>query len=114
MIYEYMCRTCGHRHLSKVQANDVGPCVNTTCDGTLKRKYSLSIHRPMPDHFNATTGQMVGSMREFDDQLKRKSEEYTLRTGIEAKFVSHDPSEAKALGVTGEGLSETKRDALGL
>ncbi len=116
MIYSYKCRPC------RVTANldrPMGehPPVHTCpcCGREMGRDYSgVSVHRPMPEHFNATVGKPISSQRQFDDELKRKSDEYTLRTGIEAKFVSHDPSEAKALGVTSEGISESKANALGL
>jgi hypothetical protein len=116
MIYAYICRPC------RIRANldyPLGKHPSTLacggCGESMSRDYSgVSVHRPMPEHFNATVGKPISSMRQFDDELKRKSDEYTLRTGIEAKFVSHDPSEARALGVTSEGISEQKAAALGL
>lgn len=111
MIYAYACKPCritASVHHPLGQHPDSMVCAG--CGGRMGRDYSgVSVHRPMPEHFNSTVGKSISSMRQFDDELKRKSEEYTLRTGIEARFVSHDPSDAKALGVTHEGLDATNR-----
>lgn len=104
-IYEFRCRTCFHIHLSKIQAQSMD-CASCP-DGNAKRVYSVNVHRPMPDHFNQTTQTQVGSMRQFRDDLKRKSDDYFTRTGIESNFVPHDSADAKALGATNAGLDTT-------
>jgi hypothetical protein len=106
-IYEYKCRSCGTVETSDVRADSMGECPN--CFGYLTRLYSVSVAKSMPEHFNPTVGKHISSMRQFDDELKRKSDEYYLRTGIEAKFVSHDASDAAALGVTNEGIDASNR-----
>jgi hypothetical protein len=63
----------------------------------------------MPEHFNASVGHYVSNSREFADQLKIKSEEASLRTGMDHNFQPVDVTEAKALGVTDEGLEQTHR-----
>lgn len=54
----------------------------------------------MPEHFNTSTGKYVTNRQSFDDQLKRKSDEMSARTGFESNYVQVDPSDKKALGVT--------------
>lgn len=110
MIYEYKCRTCGAIATSRHRADTIGPCDDPDCSGRLTRLYSISVKPGMQEHFNPTVGKHISSMRQFSDELKVASEEYTMRTGIEAKFVPHDPHDAKALGVTGEGLDTTNRE----
>lgn len=107
-IYEFRCRTCNNNHLSKKQAQSMN-CPSCP-DGIAKRVYSVNVHRPMPTHFNSTTGTEVGSMRQFRDDLKRKSDDYFVRTGIESNFVPHDSSDARSLGVTNAGLDATNED----
>lgn len=114
MIYAYKCRKCGTRADSTRRGDVLGPC--PTCDGQLTRLYIVTLERPMMEHFNPSVGKVISSNRQFDDELKRKSEEQTLRTGIEARYVRHDPADAKALGVTHDGLDSTnaQRVAKGL
>jgi DNA-directed RNA polymerase subunit RPC12/RpoP len=118
MIYEYKCPVCGWRTTSTERGDRLQGRVCHQCGhrGPMHRVFSISVRPAMQEHFNPTVGKPISSMRQFDDELKRKSEEYTLRTGIEAKFVSHDPHEAKSLGVTNEGLDSTnaKRAEQGL
>lgn len=109
-IYSYKCRSCGHTHDTTTHATGyMGPCPRPACDGDMYRDYSsVQLARPaMQEHLNTTTGTVVRTMSQFEDDLKRKSEEATLRTGIEHKFVPHMPSEAP--GVTGEGIDESNR-----
>lgn len=57
---------------------------------------------------NATTGQVVRTETQFKTQLKRMSEEATIRTGIPHTFQPTDPTPA-ANGVTEQGLYEQNR-----
>jgi hypothetical protein len=106
-IYAYKCRLCGTRADSMTRGDSLGPCPN--CDGNLTRLFIITVERPMHEHFNPTVMKPISSNRQFDDELKRLSEERTLETGIEHKFVRHDHSDAKALGVTSEGLDESNK-----
>jgi hypothetical protein len=63
----------------------------------------------MREHFNVSTGQFVNNEQQFADQLKIKSEEASLRTGMDHNFVPVDVTDMKALGVTEEGLEHTRR-----
>jgi hypothetical protein len=126
-IYGYECRECGQAydseyHGSVLQVIDLARgftggdavFVNKECvcgHGEIKRKYSLAIHRPMMAHFNTSVGTEISSDRQFRDELKRKSEEQFLRTGIPADYVPADPAETrKAAEASGyEGLESTNR-----
>lgn len=63
----------------------------------------------MQPHFNNATGEYVTGERNFKDALKRKSEEMTVRTGMEHNYAPVDLREKDALGVTDEGLDETRK-----
>ncbi len=111
MRYSYFCTICGNEdidtHFERIGA--VGPCPCIVCGSVMRRGYSFSFVRSMAEHFNNSTGQYVSNSRDFGDQLKRKSEEASLRTGMDHNFVPVDVTDAKALGVTDEGLEETHR-----
>lgn len=127
ILYGYECRECGQEYTSEYQGNvlqviDIarGVCggdavyVNQECvcgNGEIKRKYSLAVHRPMHEHFNHSVGKPISSDRQFRDELKRKSEEHFLRTGIPADYVPSDPTETrKAVEESGGiGLESTNR-----
>jgi hypothetical protein len=125
-IYEFDCRECGEGfsvHLS-IQSYATGPysdraskerqCEN--CGAVTARSFAFSIKTPMPDHFNRSAGEYVSSERALRDAFKRQSEAASVRTGIEHNFVPLDASDAKAAGVTSEGLDETikRRRRLGM
>lgn len=105
------CTGCGNR---TEEFGDVGigcyvdPICNI-CGGRLQRIASFFFHRSMPEHYNNATGTYVNNERNFKDDLKRKSEEATIRTGMEHNFVPVDLREKEALGVTDEGLHEQTR-----
>jgi hypothetical protein len=63
----------------------------------------------MPEHFNQSTGTYISNTREFADELKRKSEEMSNRTGMTHNYQPVDVTDMKALGVTDEGLEHTHK-----
>jgi len=63
----------------------------------------------MPEHFNVAVGRPVSSSKQFADELKRKSEEASLRTGMDHNFVPVDVTDMKAVGATDEGLDHTRK-----
>ena len=77
----------------------------------IKRKYSVSVHRPMATHFNKSVGKEIGSEKQFRDELKRKGDAEFARTGIETDYQPVDPEIARrqveASG--GYGLESTNR-----
>lgn len=68
---------------------------------------SVQIAPVMQAHWNASTGTIVSSPKQFERELKRSSEEATERTGIPHNYVPVDVSDTTALGVTDEGLDAT-------
>lgn len=113
--FQYKCKSCG---LEGLLYGDIGqdpPRPESVCPdcgaNDWGRVYSLSVHRPMADHWNNTTGQVVGSMREFKEQLKRKSEEATLKSGIEHNYEPIDYSDfAHVIEASdAQGLDDTNR-----
>lgn len=118
-VYEYKCSMCGRewqetlsiKRYSEMPAPDC-----PQCDIPMARVFSFAIKTPMHEHINHTTGQLVSSERQFKDQLKRQSEEATLRTGIEHNFVPVDAKDKATFGVTNEGLDATynRRKQLGM
>jgi hypothetical protein len=120
ILYGYQCRECGQEYTSEYQGSVLMiPCctdhgmVEFRCDcgSAVKRKYSLAVHRPMHEHFNQSVGKPISSDRQFRDELKRKSEEQFLRTGIPADYQPVDPEVARAAveQSQGMGLESTNR-----
>lgn len=118
-IYEYRCVGCGREwqetltieRYSQIPAPDC-----PKCDISMSRVFSFNVKPVMQEHMNRTTGQLVSSERQFKDQLKRQSEEATIRTGLEHNFVPVDTQDKATLGVTDAGLRETydRRKSLGM
>lgn len=117
-LYAYVCVSCDTREEisnGAVPLADFNPPSDmqcTSCGGVMRRRYSLSIHRPMQDHYNNTTNSMIGSNRQFREELKRQSETATLKTGIEHNFEPIDRSELKknVVASDGMGLESTNRE----
>lgn len=106
-MYEYRCRVCGHSTLHKEQLTETPVC---HCkEGLLQRVWSFSFNKPMQPHFNSSVGKYVSNDNQFKDELKRKSEEATLRTGVEHNYQPIDIADRESLGVTDEGLDATMR-----
>lgn len=94
MIYLYECRECGQQYNSRIQGNWAVTANGDDlycCHLLVKRKYQLAVHRPMLDHFNNTTGTVIGSDRQFREELKAMSEVATNKTGIEHDYQPIDP-----------------------
>lgn len=111
MRYSYFCTVCGNEDIDEQFSNigAIGPHPCSICGSIMRRGCSFSFRRPMQEHFNTSTGTYVSNNRQFTDDLKRKSEEASLRTGMDHNFVPVDITDMKALGVTDEGLEETHR-----
>lgn len=103
-IYEYHCKICGNTIYR------TRPADNTNCDlcfGMAKRVWSVQMAPVMQAHFNTSTGTMISDPRQFERELRDKSEIQTERTGIPHSYVPADRSDIKKLGVTDEGLQST-------
>lgn len=107
-LYGYRCRTCNAigEHFCSRDAipNPYGPCTTPDCDGEFRRTFDLHIAPVMQEHYNPSVDSTVSSMGEFKDKLKRASDDYFARTGIESRFV---PADKDAIGATDEGLEST-------
>ena len=111
MRYSYFCTICGNEDMDThfARIGDVGPQPCVVCGSVMRRGCSFSFHRSMPEHFNNSIGQYVSTRQGFEDELKKKSEEASLRTGMDHNYVPIDVTEMKACGATDEGLEETHR-----
>ena len=68
-----------------------------------------AIKPSLQPHFNAATNTYVTSDRQLRDVMKAQSAEISARTGVAHDFTPIDRRETSALGVTEEGLDETRR-----
>lgn len=82
-----------------------------THDSHLRRVYSFTKTIMFQDGYSDATGSYVSSNRDMADQLKRKSDEATARTGIPHDFVPMHPSDMKAMASTEEGKDRAYRRA---
>jgi hypothetical protein len=95
-MYEYRCGGCGHRILS----DERGDQVLTRCCGAVgQRIWSVSTATIMHEHMNSSVGKPISDMRQFKDELARKSDAATERTGIPHNFQPVDINDHKGLGV---------------
>lgn len=107
--YQFKCPNCNN--IFTVDSRDTAPFCQT-CQRSTKRTWSFTTSMGMKEHFNNSVGQYVRNSREFNDELKRKSESESLRTGMDVDYQPIDPSDMRdpsAHGVTEEGLEETYR-----
>ena len=107
--YQFKCDSC-RQYYTVTTPNHPQPC--PSCGLTVKRVYSFTSGKGMPEHFNNAVGQFVTNKQQFYDALKIKSEEDSLRRGIDCNYEPIDPSDmrdASAHGVTEEGLEATER-----
>lgn len=112
-LQDYKCKACGEAWTSDwVDSDDpifrLIPCPFCFTLG-IKKSYSVSVARPMPEHYNPTTGRVEHSMRSIKERLKVASDEATERTGIVHDYQPVDLRDKTALGVTEEGLDATYR-----
>ncbi len=101
MFYEYKCRGCRKTILDRARSTAI---IHSDCNEIATRLFGFSIRPSMPEHFNHTVGEYVSNSQQFTTALKRKSEEVTIRTGIESTFQPIDLDSRP--GVTDEGLYE--------
>lgn len=114
MIYLYECRSCGQQFHSQTRGDfavDRDGNSVLCCLQPVKRRYQLAVQRPMHDHYNPTTGTIIGSDRQFREELKRMSEVSTRKTGIEHNYEPIDPELARKTVEESQavGLESTNR-----
>lgn len=73
----------------------------------IARVYSFAFHRPMQPHFNPGLGIGVTSSAQLSDEMKRRSEQATARTGIPHDFAAGDMRDRDLFPVTMAGLDKT-------
>ena len=98
-MYEYKCSICRISFTSTAR-NEAIPC--PMCSRDARRRFSFSVLPSFQDGYTPTTGGYVANERDLRDQLKRKSEEATLRNGIEHRYVPVDLRDKAACGVSDE------------
>lgn len=99
-LYDYKCSFCGQQAVETTRT----PPKCEGCKTTMGRVFSVNFARASFDtHFNHSLGKPISSMREYDDELKRKGErEGKVFTRVE------DINDAAFCGATEEGLDATK------
>lgn len=102
-VYEFRCRSCGATKESL--SRNPTPC---NCGDIFRRVFSFSTSTDLPAHFNHSVGSYVSNSRQFNDALKQKSDEASEHFGTTINYSPVDYSDRAALGVTSEGLAETK------
>lgn len=114
--YEYICPLCRTTLSDHKSFTDYDPTYRPqcpTCSNFMRRNYTPPAHRPsFQPHFNAAAGKYVNSKRELQTAFDRASEAATERSGMEHRFVMHDPRDPdmkQHLGVTEQGMDETHR-----
>lgn len=103
-LYEFVCN-CGNASSTQrgMDANTMDKsCPH--CGEDMSRIFSSPAFHRFETHFSQVTGQEVGSMKQFKQQLKRAGEEQTARDGIPRNYV---PTEVKP--VEGPGTDSQAR-----
>ena len=107
--FQYRCRGC-NRLFASGERNDVTRCPR--CNSAAARVFSFNVTTSMREHWNTAVGEYVSNSREMSDSLKRKSEEMSVRTGIDHDYQYVSPAEMadpSAHGASRENLEETNR-----
>lgn len=107
-IYEYRCYiVCGDIDIfQKISDEPLKDCPE--CGHPVRRVYgSIKMAPVMQEHFNHSVGKLISDPKQFDAELKRKSEEMTERTGMKHNYVAADMSDQTALKATDEGMDST-------
>lgn len=99
-IYEYRCKPCGSQEEVVASMPPSAPPDCFDCGQVMTRKFSVSLPRPMQEHWNYTTGSPISDQRQFNRELRILGEQRTERTGIPHSYVPVDASDYKGLGGT--------------
>ena len=82
-LYSYRCPN-GHPFNSFTRS-DSERC--PVCSTSSPRRFAFSVLSSFQDHYNHAAGEYVRNRREFEDSLKRQSDEHSERTGIPHEYV---------------------------
>ena len=105
MWYEYRCNNCGSDYetqqfatIGRKLVDESNTDVLCYCGGNYIRIVSLPQVSPAsPDaYWNYTTGSVVSSNRDFEQQLRIGAERMSERLGYEQRFTPVYPSEKRA------------------
>lgn len=111
-LLKFKCKACGWTD-DEFGDCGIGESIEGPCplcnSGPRQRIVSFAFHRGMPEHYNMAVGKHVSNSRHFSDELKRKSEELTIRTGMDYDYQPVDYRDKDACGATDEGLDSTYR-----
>lgn len=108
-IYEYKCPVCGNRIPSTKRDNRLPTQVCITCGNRVeyKRVFGFALKPMMHSHFNRSVQKPISDMRQYRDELKRKSDEESARDGMERNYVPVDLGDTQSIGVSNEGIHES-------
>lgn len=110
-MYNYICKYCETETMALTYAK-FGETIDLECDTcgnpkVMRTVGNFTTHLSMPEHFNQSTGQYVTNGQTFKSQLSQKSDEMSERLNMTVKYGEVDGRDAKALGVTPEGMEST-------
>ena len=108
-LFEYRCPV-GHSRVITDRTDAI--LCGSDCSEIARRRFSFSIVRSVPEHFNNATGTYVNNERQMKDTLARQAEDQSrrLNTDITYEYLSPaDMAESAARGVNNEGMEETYR-----
>ncbi len=107
-LYEYKCVWCGFPVQSQERGNRLHTwCVSCDVHTDHKRVFGFALKPIMHEHFNRSVQRPISSMKQYADELKRKSDEESARDGMERRYVPVDLGDTQSLGVTNEGIHES-------
>lgn len=108
-IYEYKCPYCNYRvpSLERADKLHVEECPSCGFSGDYKRVFGFAMKPIMHEHFNRSVQKPISSMKQYADELKRKSDEESARDGMERRYVPVDLGDPGAIGVSNEGIHES-------
>lgn len=106
-LFDYKCPRGHVRTIT--QSTDAILC-GSDCSEIARRRFSFSIARSIPEHFNHSTNSYVNNVRELKDTLKHQADTNSSATGIDHNYEYLSPadmSDISSRGVTTEGLNES-------
>lgn len=102
--YAYRCDGCGNAVESNVRGDRI-PC---ECGLTASRRFVFQLASPFREHWNSAVGRFVSNRVDFEDQLKRTSEEQSVKTGMPVDIQPIDLQDRAACGITDAEVEEVK------
>lgn len=103
-LYSFRCNLCDQTQTINSSIRDYPEVPNARCmackAGEMKRDYRADKPQPAPmwqEHYNPSTGTVVRSRQQLQDDLNRGAEESFNRTGIPSSPVVVDRADMAAL-----------------